>query len=72
MPDSMQILLALGYTSLSTEKGGEPDFKNISLLNFKYFYSSKDSVDKEYEKLLHSVYPILSDSSSEKVYRHTQ
>ena len=66
MPDSMQILLALGYTSLSTEKGGEPDFKNISLLTFKYFFSSKDSVDKEYEKLLHSVYPILSDSSSEK------
>ena len=65
-PDSIQILLALGNTSLTIEKGGEADFKNIMLLNCKYFYSSKESVDKEYEKLLHRLYPILTDSTSEK------
>lgn len=64
-PDSIQILLALGYTSLTIEKGGEADFKNIMLLNCKYYYSSKDVVYIEYEKLLHKLYPILSDSTSD-------
>lgn len=65
-PDSIQVLLALGYTSLTTEKGGKADYKNIMLLNCKYFYSSKDSVEREYGKLLKMLYPILTDSSSTK------
>lgn len=65
-PDSIQILLAYGHTSLATEKGGEPDFKNIVLLNCQYFYSSQDSVEKEFNKLMQSINPILPDSRSEK------
>jgi hypothetical protein len=65
-PDSIQVLLALGHTSLTTEKGGEADFKDIMLLNYKYFYSSKDSVEMEYRRLLTMFYPIFKDSTSEK------
>ncbi|MDI9340355.1 MAG: hypothetical protein QM534_07250 [Sediminibacterium sp.] len=65
-PDSIQVMLFLGNTSLPTEKGGEADFKDIMLLNFKYFYSSKDNVEIEYKRILNMLYPILKDSSSEK------
>lgn len=65
-PDSIQVMLFLGNTSLTTEKGGEADFKDIMLLNFKYFYSSKDNVEIEYKRILNMLYPILKDSSSEK------
>jgi hypothetical protein len=56
----------LGNTSLSTEKGAEADFKDIMLLNCKYYYSSKNNVDMEYERLLNMLQPILKDTSSGK------
>ena len=65
-PDSIKILLFLGNTSLSTEKGAEADFKDIMLLNCKYYYSSKNNVDMEYERLLNMLQPILKDTSSRK------
>lgn len=65
-PDSVQVMLFLGNTFLSTEKDGKADFKDIMLLNFKYFYSSKDNVEIEYKRILNMLYPVLKDSSSEK------
>lgn len=65
-PDSIKFLLFLGNTSLITEKGGKAVFKDIMLVNCKYYYSSKDSVEMEYERLLNKLQPILKDSSSGK------
>lgn len=65
-PDSIQVMLFPGHTSLSTEKDGEADFKDIVLLNFKYFYSGKDKVETETKRILDSLHPILKDSRSEK------
>lgn len=65
-PDSIKVLLFLGNTSLSTEKGGEADFKDIMLVNCKYYYSSKDNVEMEYGRLQNMLQPILKDTSSGK------
>jgi len=66
-PDSIQILLAYGNAALVTEKGGQEDFnKHPMLLECKYFYSNKDSVEMEYVRLLNLVHPIFADTSSIK------
>lgn len=62
-PDSIQVMLFLGNTSLVTEKGSEAEFKDIMLVNCKYFYSRKDIVEMEYGRLINLLYPILKDSS---------
>jgi len=65
-PDSIQFMLFLGNTSLSTVKGAEPEFKDIMLINCKYFYSSEDSVDVEIRRITNMLNPILKDKSSGK------
>ena len=65
-PDSIQVMFFLGNTSLSTEKDGEANFKDIMLLRFNYFYSSIDNVEIEYKSILNMLHPILNDSNSEK------
>jgi len=63
-PDSIQVLLGLGNTLLSTEKGVEADFKDIMLLNFSYFYSEKENSEDEYGRLINLLSPILKDTTS--------
>ncbi|MFN0203357.1 MAG: hypothetical protein ACKVTZ_17655 [Bacteroidia bacterium] len=64
-PDSIQVLLAYGNAALVTEKGGQKDFnKHPMLLECKYFFSYKDSVEMEYRRLLNLVHPIYTDTSS--------
>jgi hypothetical protein len=65
-PDSIQVLLFPGNTSLATEKGGESDFKDILLVNFKYYFSSKDHVEMEYKQLINLLDPIVKDSFIER------
>jgi hypothetical protein len=65
-PDSMQVQFALGNTLLAIEKGSEADFRNIMLIIFKYYFSNEQLVEKEYEKMLDRLCPILKDSTSEK------
>lgn len=66
-PDSIQVLLFYGNAALVTEKGGKEDFNKHPMgLQCKYFFSNKDSIEKEYEKLLNLVYPIFADTSSIK------
>jgi len=66
-PDSIQVLLAYGNAALVTEKGGQEDFnKHPMLLECKYFFSYKDSVEMEYRRLLNLVHPIYTDTSSIK------
>jgi hypothetical protein len=66
-PDSIQVLVFSGNTTLTTEKDGAPAFKNIMLLNLKYFYSTKDTVETEYKRVLKMLSPILKDVQSEKM-----
>jgi hypothetical protein len=64
-PDSIQVLLAYGNAALVTEKGGQKDTtKHPMLLEYKYFFSHKDSVEMEYRRLLNLVHPIYTDTSS--------
>ncbi len=66
-PDSIQVLLAYGNAALVTEKGGQEDTtKHPMLLEYKYFFSNKDSAEMEYRRLLNLVHPIYTDTSSIK------
>ena len=66
-PDSIQVMLFYGNAALVTEKGGQEDFnKHPMILEFKYFYSNKESVEMEYGRLLNLVHPIFADTSSIK------
>lgn len=66
-PDSIQVMLFYGNAALVTEKGGQEDFnKHPMILECKYFYSNKDSVEMEYGRLLNMVHPIFTDTSSIK------
>jgi hypothetical protein len=65
-PDSIEVLLAMGNTSISVHKGGESEFNDIMILNCRYFYSSKYIVQIEFERLLNSLKPILNDSITGK------
>lgn len=63
-PDSIQVLLFHGNASLVTEKGGQEDStKHPMGVQFKYFFSNNDSVEMEYRRLLHMVYPLYSDTT---------
>ena len=64
-PDSIQVALVLGNTLLKVAKGGEAEFKDILLLNCKYFFSYKDSMLNEYEKLVGILSSIIVDSTAE-------
>lgn len=64
-PDSIQVLLAYGNAALVTEKGGQEDTtKHPMFLEYKYFFSNKESVELEYRRLLNLVQPIYTDTSS--------
>ncbi len=66
-PDSIQVLLAYGNAALVTEKGGQEDTnKHPMFLEYKYFFSYKDSVELEYRRLLNLVHPIYTHTSSIK------
>jgi hypothetical protein len=66
-PDSIQVMLIYGNAALVTEKGGQEDFnKHPMILECRYFYSNKDSVEMEYGRLLNLVHPIFADTSSIK------
>lgn len=66
-PDSIQVMLFYGNAALVTEKGGQEDFSKHPMgLQCKYFFSNKDSVEKEYGRLLNLVHPIFADTSSIK------
>ena len=65
--DSIHVLLAYGNAALVTEKGAQEDFnKHPMLLECRYFFSYKDSVETEYRRLLNLVHPIYTDTSSIK------
>jgi hypothetical protein len=64
-PDSIQVMLIYGNAALVTEKGGQEDTtKHPMILEYKYFFSDQDSVEKEYRRLLEMVHPIYTDKSS--------
>jgi hypothetical protein len=64
-PDSIQVMLIYGNAALVTEKGGQEDTtKHPMILEYKYFFSDQDSVEKEYRRLLKMVHPIYTDKSS--------
>jgi hypothetical protein len=66
-PDSIQVMLIYGNAALVTEKGGQEDTtKHPMILEYKYFFSNKDSVEMEYRRLLNLVHPIYTDTSSIK------
>ncbi len=64
-PDSIQVMLIYGNASLVTTKGGQVDpSKHPMILDCRYFFSNKESAEKEYVRLLNMVNPIFSDTSS--------
>jgi hypothetical protein len=64
-PDSIQVMLIYGNANLTTEKGGQEDStKHPMILDCQYFFSSKESAEKEYERMLNRVHPIFTDTSS--------
>jgi hypothetical protein len=64
-PDSIQVMLIYGNAALITEKGGQEDTtKHPMILECKYFFSNKESVKKEYRRLLNLIHPIYTDTSS--------
>ncbi|MBX7052773.1 MAG: hypothetical protein K1X54_12105 [Flavobacteriales bacterium] len=64
-PDSIQFMLVYGDAALVTEKGGQEDFdKHPMILKSSYFYSNKDSLELEYNRLLEMVYPVFTDTSA--------
>jgi hypothetical protein len=66
-PDSIHVLLAYGNAALVIEKGGQEDTtKHPMFLEYKYFFSYKDSVELEYRRLLNWVDTIYTDTSSIK------
>ncbi len=60
-PDPIELLLALGNTSVAIQKGGDPEFKDIMLLNCRYFYSNKEDVEIECKRMLNFLKPIIKD-----------
>jgi hypothetical protein len=66
-PDSVEILLAFGNTPLAIKRDGQTDFRDVLILNCKYFYSSDDSMRTEYKRLLNIIHPILKDSNGTKI-----
>jgi hypothetical protein len=65
-PDSIKIVLFFGNTTVSTKKGADNDLTNMMLVNCRYFYSTKDSVEIEYKRMLCMLQPIQKDTTSEK------
>ncbi len=66
-PDSIQVLLAYGNAALVTEKGGQEDFnKHPVFLALKYFFSKKDNVEIEYNRLFNLVRPLYPDTTAIK------
>ena len=66
-PDSIHVLLAYGNAALVIENGGQEDTtKHPMFLEYKYFFSYKDSVELEYRRLLNWVDTIYTDTSSIK------
>lgn len=64
-PDSIEVMLVYGNAELATEKGGQKDStKHPMILVCKYFFSNKESVEMEYERILNLVHPIFTDTSS--------
>lgn len=64
-PDSIQVMLIYGNAALVTEKEGQEDTtKHPMILECKYFFSTKESVKKEYTRLLNLIHPIYTDTSS--------
>ena len=66
-PDSTEIQLTFGISTFATVKGGQKDFKSIMILNFKFFYSNKDSVEIEYKNLLKILGAVIKDSNDTKM-----
>lgn len=70
-PDSIEIHLTWGNGNFFTSDNWKKESQNALLLNLKYFYSSKDSVEKEYEsisKKLSSVFKSSYETSSKTTY----
>lgn len=66
-PDSIQVMLIYGDAALVTERGGDPDFdKHPVIFECRYFYSNKDSAEREYEQMVRLLEPIFTDSSAVK------
>lgn len=64
-PDSIHVMLIFGNAALTIEKGGQEDTtKHPMILDCKYFFSNKESVKKEYTRLLNLIHPIYTDKSS--------
>jgi hypothetical protein len=64
-PDSIQVMLIYGNAALVTEKGGQEDTtKHPMILEYQYFFSSKESAELEYRRILNLVQPIFTDTSS--------
>lgn len=64
-PDSIQVMLIYGNASLTTAKGGQEDTtKHPMILESRYFFSNKESAEKEYGRILDMVEPIFTDASS--------
>jgi hypothetical protein len=56
-PDSIEIGLTVGFTRV-VDRRGKAKSVSITFLRLQYFYSSKDSVQKEYERVLYMLRPI--------------
>ena len=63
-PDSIKIMLVYGNTELAIAKGQPSAFKNVMILDCKYYYFSKDSVEIEYGRLLNRLHLIFKSSKT--------
>jgi hypothetical protein len=65
-PDSVEIELTYGITANGSNTKSKA-FGDKTYLKLRYFYSSRDSVDKEYHKLLNILQPNFKDAANTRI-----
>gem|GEM_PF-4942886 len=64
-PDSIQVMLIYGNATLATKKGGQKDStKHPMILEYRYFFSNKESAELEYGRMLNLVKAVFTDTTS--------
>ncbi len=61
--DFVEMELTFGFCAEPTRRVGKLKYRNITLFKTRYFFSSRESAEKEYQHMLNLLRPILKDTS---------
>jgi hypothetical protein len=62
VPDSVEVELTFGYSLSREKKKGNNRYSNDLFLKLRYYYSIKDSAEKEYHSMLGKLRPLTKDT----------